>query len=144
MGIWITGLLVDGWLRALVLASLSAFAGVAFALGQGQAPAAWVYGGVAVWGLSFSGAPTLLQTALADAAGEGAEVAQSMLVTVFNLAFAASGVLGGVLLETTGAGALPRVVAALLVVGLVAAGAARAHGFKPGRRALAGAEPAQR
>jgi len=56
-------------------------------------------------------------------------------VTVFNLAFAASGVLGGVLLETTGAGALPRVVAALLAVGLLAAGAARTHGFRPGRRA---------
>ncbi len=134
-GIWITGLLVDRWLRALVLASLAAFAVVAWALGQGQAQAPWVFAGVAVWGLSFSGAPTLLQTALADAAGDGAEVAQSMLVTVFNLAFAASGVLGGVLLETTGAGALPRVVAALLAVGLLAAGAARTHGFRPGRRA---------
>lgn len=143
LGIWITGLLVDRWLRALVLASLAAFAAVALTLGQGVMAAAGVYAGVAVWGLSFSGAPTLLQTALADAAGEGAEVAQSMLVTVFNLAFAASGVLGGVLLETAGAGALPRVVAGVLAVGLLAAGAARAHGFRPGRRALAGAGAAR-
>jgi hypothetical protein len=35
-------------------------------------------------GLQFGGAPTL-QTALADAAGDGADVAQSALVTVFNL-----------------------------------------------------------
>ncbi len=137
-GIWITGLLVDRWLRALVLISLAAFALVSMGLGQGAVSAVWVYAGIAVWGLSFSGAPTLLQTALADAAGDGAEVAQSMLVTVFNLAFAASGVLGGVLLETAGAWALPRVVVVLLAAGLLAAGAARTHGFKPGRRTLAG------
>lgn len=137
-GIWITGLLVDRWLRALVLISLAAFALVSLGLGWGEVSAVWVYAGIAVWGLSFSGAPTLLQTALADAAGDGAEVAQSMLVTVFNLAFAASGVLGGVLLETAGAKALPRVVVVLLAAGLLAAGAARTHGFKPGRRTLAG------
>ncbi len=84
--------------------------------------------------MSFSGAPTLLQTALADAAGDGAEAAQSMLVTVFNLAFAASGVLGGVLLETLGAAAFPRVQLVLLLIALVVASAARKHGFKAGRR----------
>ncbi|MFY1005130.1 MFS transporter, partial [Escherichia coli] len=78
------------------------------AAGQGALPAGGVYVMLALWGLSFGGAPTLLQTALADAAGDGAEVAQSMLVTVFNLAFAAGGAMGGVLLETAGAGALPQ------------------------------------
>lgn len=133
-GIWITGLLVDRALRALVLASLGAFALVALALGQGVALAGWTYAGIALWGVSFGGAPTLLQTALADAAGEGAEVAQSMLVTVFNLAFAAGGAMGGVLLETAGAGALPRGILVVLLPGLYVAWCAKAHGFKPGRR----------
>jgi len=87
-----------------------------------------------VWGLSFGGAPTLLQTALADTAGDGADVAQSMLVTAFNLAFAASGVLGGLLLETLGPSAFPWVILGLLLIALVVASAAKPHGFKAGRR----------
>lgn len=133
-GIWMTGLLVDRWLRGLVLLSLGAFALVSLILGFGDTPTSVTFIGIAVWGLSFSGAPTLLQTALADAAGDGAEAAQSMLVTVFNLAFAASGVLGGVLLETLGAAAFPRVQLVLLLIALVVASAARKHGFKAGRR----------
>lgn len=84
-GIWITGALVDRCLRALTLLSLTAFAVAALVLGlSGGSPAA-VLLGIAVWGLTFGGAPTLLQTALADTAGDGTDVAQSMLVTVFNL-----------------------------------------------------------
>lgn len=134
LGIWLTGLLVDRWLRALVLISLGVFALVSLALGIGGTSPAVVYVCVAAWGLSFGGAPTLLQTALADAAGDGAEVAQSMLVTVFNLAFAGSGVIGGVLLETAGAAVFPWVLLALLLAGLAATWRARRHGFRPGRR----------
>ncbi|KHF77845.1 Major facilitator family transporter [Acinetobacter sp. neg1] len=39
-----------------------------------------------------------IATAIADNAGEGADVAQSMLVTVFNLAIAGGGLLGGIFL----------------------------------------------
>lgn len=135
IGIWITGMLVDRWLRTLVLTSLGAFAvaSLVLGLGFGGIPPVVVYLSVAVWGLSFSGAPTLLQTALADAAGEGADVAQSMLVTVFNLAFAGSGVLGGVLLETAGAAPFPWVLSVLLLTALFVAWRARAHGFTSGR-----------
>lgn len=136
-GIWMTGLLVDRGLRALVLASLGVFALVALALDLGWATGPAVFVAIALWGMSFGGAPTLLQTALADTAGEGAEVAQSMLVTVFNLAFAAGGALGGVLLETAGAQALPRGILALLGVAIAVACSARGHGFKPGRRRAA-------
>lgn len=134
-GIGITGAWVDRGLRRLVLGSLALFALVALALAHGALPTGAVYAVVALWGLSFGGAPTLLQTALADAAGEGAEVAQSMLVTVFNLAFAAGGAMGGVLLETAGADALPRSILVLLLLAWGVACWARAHGFKPGRRA---------
>ncbi|CAB3859633.1 hypothetical protein LMG1864_02196 [Achromobacter ruhlandii] len=136
-GIGFTGALVDRGLRRLVLGSLAAFALVALALGQGALPAGGVYVMLALWGLSFGGAPTLLQTALADAAGDGAEVAQSMLVTVFNLAFAAGGAMGGVLLETAGAGALPQAILALLLLAWGLAWRARTHGFRPGRRGAA-------
>ncbi|EPN66618.1 major facilitator family transporter, partial [Pseudomonas syringae pv. actinidiae ICMP 19096] len=68
-GIWVTGQLVDRHLRKTVLASLATFAAVSVFLGvfSGSAPA--VYVGVLIWGLTFGGAATLLQTALADSAG---------------------------------------------------------------------------
>jgi predicted MFS family arabinose efflux permease len=134
-GIWIVGLLVDRWLRASVLLSLAAFALTSVALGLGGASPAVVYAGVGVWGLTFGGAATLLQTALADNAGDGADVAQSMCVTVWNLAIAGGGVIGGVLLQTRGPGSFPWALLALVLIGLLVAWVSRRHGFKPGRRA---------
>lgn len=43
---------------------------------------------VALWGLTFGGGATLLQTALADAAGEGVDLAQALNTTVWNLPMA--------------------------------------------------------
>ncbi|WP_228720322.1 hypothetical protein [Acinetobacter portensis] len=43
-----------------------------------------------------------MQTAIAGTVGEDADVAQSMLVTVFNLAVAGGGLLGGLLLQKIG------------------------------------------
>ena len=90
---------------------------------------------MALWGLSFGGAPTLLQTAIADTAGEHSDVAQSMLVTIFNLAIACGGVLGGILLDTAGAGSFAWTVAAVAALALLAAWQARTHGFRAGHRA---------
>jgi predicted MFS family arabinose efflux permease len=134
VGIWITGVLVDRWLRTLVLASLGAFAAAAAALGiDGTLPVV-VYLAVATWGLTFGGAATLLQTASADSAGEGADTAQSMIVTVWNGAIAGGGLLGGILLDTTGVGPMAWVLLVLLLTGLFAAWRSSTHAFKPGRR----------
>ncbi|WP_460428282.1 MFS transporter [Azotobacter armeniacus] len=135
LGIWGVGLLIDRWLRALVLLSLAGFAMVSLALGLAGTLPAVVYSGVAVWGLTFGGAATLLQTASADAAGEGADVAQSMIVTAWNLAIAGGGVLGGLLLETAGVASFPWVLLALLAPALLCAKVAKAYGFRPGSRA---------
>jgi predicted MFS family arabinose efflux permease len=97
-----------------------------------------IYLGVAVWGLSFGGAATLLQTALADAAGEGADVALSLNVVAWNSAIAGSGVLGGVLLDTWGVAAFAWAMLVLVGVALSIAWTARAHGFKPGKRSADG------
>lgn len=129
-GLWMIGTLIDGRLRSLVLLSLTAFTLVAFTLGLGGLPVSPIYISIVLWGMSFGGAPTLLQTALADVAGDGADIAQSMLVTVFNLAFAGSGVIGGVLLETWGASAIPWVTLALLLPGLLIVSIAKRHAFR--------------
>ncbi|KPZ10919.1 MFS transporter [Pseudomonas syringae group genomosp. 3] len=137
-GIWVTGRLVDRHLRKTVLASLATFSAVSVFLGvfSGSAPA--VYVGVFIWGLTFGGAATLLQTALADSAGEGADVALSMNVVVWNSAIAGGGLLGGVLLGHWGVGVFPWVLLVLSVLSLVIALRAPVHGFARGSRLLAG------
>ncbi|MGU9855297.1 MFS transporter [Pseudomonas sp. LF245] len=133
-GIWLTARLVEPLLRNTVLASLATFAAVSVALGLlGNLPQV-IYLGVAVWGLSFGGAATLLQTALADAAGEGADVALSLNVVAWNSAIAASGVAGGVLLETWGVTSFPWAMLLLIALAFALAWGARSHGFKPGAR----------
>jgi predicted MFS family arabinose efflux permease len=137
VGIWITGALIDRWLRALVLSSLAVFAVASVALAVDGASPPVVYFAVASWGLTFGGAATLLQTASADAAGDGADTAQSMIVTVWNGAIAGGGLIGGILLDTAGVGAMAWVLLALLLVALAIAWRSSAHAFKPGRRAQA-------
>lgn len=134
LGIWITGRLVDHALRNAVLASLIIFAGIALMLAMVGTQPNVVWAAVFIWGLSFGGAATLLQTALADSAGPGADVALSMNVVAWNSAIAGAGIFGGVLLQYAGAGALPWAVIALVGIALVIAWNAHAHGFRPGQR----------
>jgi len=133
-GIGVTARLVEPLLRNTVLVSLTAFAAVSVLLGLlGNVPQV-IYLGVAVWGLSFGGAATLLQTALADAAGDGADVALSLNVVAWNSAIAGSGVVGGVLLDTWGVAAFAWAMLLLVGVAFAIAWAASAHGFRPGAR----------
>lgn len=128
-GIWIVGMLVDRHLRALTLASTALFGAAALALGLANEVPLVVYTAVAVWGVAFGGAATLFQTALAKAAGDAADVAQSMLVTAWNTAIAGGGIIGGALLGQWGVGAFAPALLVLLVTTLVVVWAARRHGF---------------
>ena len=130
LGIWITGALIDRWLRELVLASVALFGLAALALGLAGSVPAVIYGAVAAWGLAFGGAGTLFQTASAKAAGKAADVAQSMLVTTWNLAIAGGGILGGLLLSGFGVAPFPWVLAALLIATFAVVWAAKRHGFR--------------
>ncbi|VWB25757.1 MFS transporter [Burkholderia lata] len=128
VGIALTGAWIGAAQRRLTLASIAMFAIAAAMLGAGSGMMI-VYAGVALWGLAFGGAPTLFQTATANAAGDAADVAQSMLVTVWNLAIAGGGIAGGMLLGATGAGAIPWVLVVLLAAAWVGAWRARRHAF---------------
>lgn len=129
VGIWLTGALIDRWLRTLVLASTAVFGVAMLALGLGSEHPGVVYAGVAFWGLAFGGGATLFQTATAQTAGASADVAQSMLVTAWNLAMAAGGVGGGLLLGAFGPAALPWTPCLLLMPAFWVAWRARTHGF---------------
>ncbi|AOR61677.1 MFS transporter [Pectobacterium parmentieri] len=133
-GIGIIGVLIDRHLRALTLACSALFCLSALALGVAGDVQAVVYTAVAIWGLAFGGAATLFQTAVVRTAGEGADVAQSMLVTVWNMAIAGGGIIGGVLLERLGVAAFSPVLLVLLLIALVVVWPARQHGFPATRR----------
>ncbi|WP_092038832.1 MFS transporter [Methylobacterium pseudosasicola] len=134
VGIWATGVLVDRHLRALTLLSLAAFSAAALLLALSHGSPVLVLVGVVIWGLTFGGAPTLLQTALADSAGEQADVAQSIFVTVFNLAVAGGGVAGGLVVNWAGADRLPWTLLPLTVLALATTWRATSHGFRVGGR----------
>jgi predicted MFS family arabinose efflux permease len=134
LGIAVTGRLVDAHLRSAVLLSLATFAAVSVLFGLLSTSPVAICVGVFIWGLTFGGAATLLQTALADAAGTGADVALSMNVVVWNSAIAAAGLAGGVLLDQIGVGAFPWVLLALVLLSLGIASRARQSGFPEGAR----------
>ena len=123
LSIWLAGVLIDRWLRPLLLISCALFGLVALALAFWMNLPAAIYLAVALWGLAFGGLPALLQTALAKSAGESADPAQSMLVTVWNLGIAGGGLAGGVLLQGWGVAAFPWAVVLLMLWAL--AGASR-------------------
>ncbi|MFS7306614.1 MFS transporter [Rahnella inusitata] len=133
-GIAFTGLQVDKRLRKTLLASLALFALISLGLAlDGHSPL-MVTLCVAIWGLTFGGAATLLQTAIADATGEQGDMAQSLVVVSWNLAIAGGGLSGGILLNTAGVGIFPWTMLALLLAALIIAWCAKRHGFKPGAR----------
>lgn len=134
IGIWIVGILVDHYLRAAVLFSLATFAVISVVFIRFSGIPAAIYTGVVIWGLTFGGAATLLQTALADAAGSGSDVALSMNVVAWNSAIAGGGLLGGVMLGAWGIGSLPWALLLFLTLAFVIAWTARTHGFRPGPR----------
>ncbi|MCR8632299.1 MFS transporter [Paenibacillus radicis (ex Xue et al. 2023)] len=134
VGIWVIGVLIDRKLRPLVIISLTAFALVSVVLGISSSQPVVIYLVVVVWGLTFGGAATLLQTAVAEAAGESANVAQSMLVTAWNLAIGGGGVIGGILIETLGVSSFPWALFILLILALLVAWRSREHGFPSKRR----------
>ncbi len=134
VSIWIVGLLIDRKLRLLTLLSLLGFALVSAALWAGGTSVPVVYAAVALWGLTFGGAATLLQTAQANASGEeGVDIVMPINTTVWNLAIAGGGIVGGALLELIGVQSFPAVLLILLLIAWIIAWSAKRHGF-PGKR----------
>ncbi|WP_028591532.1 MFS transporter [Paenibacillus massiliensis] len=129
VGIWVIGILIDRFLRMLVLISITGFALASVALGIGMNQPVIIMLAITAWGLTFGGAATLLQTAIAQAGGKSADIAQSMLVTAWNVAIGGGGIIGGFLLELLGARFLPGALIILLLLSLLAAWQAKKHGF---------------
>ncbi|GHJ99903.1 MFS transporter [Streptomyces sp. NPDC003753] len=134
LSIWIVGAQIHHRLRVLTIASSLLVAVAAAALAVLADHTALVYVAAVLWGLGWGGVPTLLQTAAGDAGGESAaDAAQAMLVTLWNVAMAGGGVIGGVLLDLSGSDSLPWSVLLLMLPVIAVILLARSHGF-PAKR----------
>lgn len=131
VGIWIIGVFIERILRTLVLISLAGFGLASLALGIGISQPTIIYIAVALWGLTFGGAATLTQTAIADNAKKGADIAQSMLVTVWNLAIGGGSAIGAILMESFDVSTFPWVMFILILLGFLVAFRANVFGFPP-------------
>lgn len=128
-GIWVAGVFVDHSLRGLTIASMLLVAGAATLLVTTTGHPVIVYTAVTLWGLGCGGIPTLLQTAVGEAGADQADAAQAMLVTVWNIANAGAGGIGGLLLDTLGVSSLTYCVLFLLTSAVSTVTAAHVHGF---------------
>lgn len=126
ISIWIVGTYIDRKLRMLTIVGIILIAVAAMILAVLAQSPMMVYVAVALWGLGWGGVPTLLQTAVTDAGGDPA---QAMLVTLWNVAMAGGGIVGGILLSMLGFSAFPWSVLLILVPVLLIVLVARAHGF---------------
>ncbi|MFE6766297.1 MFS transporter [Streptomyces sp. NPDC057689] len=132
LSIWCVGRLVDRRPRVLMVAGAALFTLATSALAlTGAHPVVWA--AAVLWGLGWGGAPTLLQTAAGRAASRhgaaAADTAQAVLVTLWNAAMALGGVIGGVLLDRSGAGAVAATAAVLGAVALIVVAVGRRHAF---------------
>ncbi|SFM40966.1 MFS transporter [Pelosinus propionicus] len=128
--IFIVGSLIDRWLRFLVLSSIAVFTidSVLFGINGGNAIV--IYIGVIMWGLTFGGAATLLQTALAETVkDEAVDMVMSINTTVWNLAIASGALTGGILLKTIGPSSFSGAMFVLLLLALFTALKSKQHGF---------------
>ncbi|MGV0397752.1 MFS transporter, partial [Corynebacterium suicordis] len=134
LGITAAGAIIDRALRATVLSVLTLMAVASLALANPMLGTWVVSFAIALWGFSFGGAPALLQTALADRAGEHTDAAQSVFVTVFNLAVASGGIIGGAMLSAASSTSVLAWVAVVLVLAAFMMAILSRKAFSPGRR----------
>ncbi len=92
-----------------------------------------VFIAIVLWGVAFGGAAAQLQTAISEASGNNADVANSTLGVAFNLAIFAAGVTGAMIIGAYGGQMLPFVMVVLALIGLVIALAGRRAAFPAGR-----------
>jgi predicted MFS family arabinose efflux permease len=129
-GIWIVGLFIDRWLRLLALVSIFVFLLDSILFGIYINNLIAIYVCTAIWGLTFGGSSTLLSTALANTVpDEGVDIAMSISTTVWNLAIAGGGFVGGILLKSFGATSFIKVLFILLILAFLVAYMSKKHGF---------------
>lgn len=117
VSIVLTGIWIDQHLRRLAVVSLGSFVIVAVLLAIVH-DALWTNILVGLWGLSFGGAATLLQTALGQRVNNDAlDLVMSLNATVWNISIAGAGMIGGLLVQGGDVILIPWLVAIMAGLG---------------------------
>jgi len=116
VGIFITGKLIDGYLRMTLLAAVVLQGISMFVIGMAGHIPQVLYISTILWGISFGGLPSLLQTATINAAKGSPEVGSSMTVTVYNIGVFSGSFMGGLILDFASAGTLTWTSQALIII----------------------------
>ncbi|MBO1907772.1 MFS transporter [Microvirga sp. 3-52] len=116
--IGVVGTMIDRWLRPLIMIGLGLFLLAALVLTIATGSSLLVYAAAAIWGLAFGGFGPLIQTATLRSAGDAADVATSMIVTLWNVGIAGGAIGGGLVLDHLGSGMLPWSLLVLLIPAL--------------------------
>ncbi|WP_051464800.1 MFS transporter [Carnimonas nigrificans] len=120
VGIALTTVYIDRFHNVLACAALAVFVVAALVTFLMASHLFIVFGCVALWGLAFGGAPTLLIKYLSDMAGSQIDFAQAAFATVFNGAIFAGSLVGGAALNLAGAGVEPLLQALLALLAALA------------------------
>ena len=117
LGNVLSGLTVDRHLglALVVIPLIIAAAIIGFSLSTGSV--ALVFAATAVWGVGFGAIRTMSQTWVSRAEPNRVEAAGGLFVATFQFAIALGAALGGLLLDTTGAGAVYLVGGIAVLVG---------------------------
>lgn len=145
ISIWLTGRHIDRHLRIIAMAAAALFSLAAIGLATAP-PTALIWALVILWGLSWGGVPTVLQTAAPRAASRlnsaATDTAQAILVTLWNAAMAVGGLPGGIVLAGQSVAAIPATAALFVGASLVVIVAAHRYGCPARSAAAAGDDTA--
>jgi predicted MFS family arabinose efflux permease len=97
-GVVVTGALLDRHPRLLLHLSALFFVVTGVILYVGRTSTVAILIAAVLWGITFGGASTQLQSALTIAGGQNADVASSFLPVAFNVAIFIAGIVGAFLL----------------------------------------------
>lgn len=138
IGLVIAGAVTDRFPRAGLAVAIAMVAVAVTVIGVFPHVTWLLIGAIFVWGVSFGGIPTILQTRLLHTASiRLRDVAAAYLTTSFNIAIGAGAFIGAVLLGWVSITALPFVDVAIIVIGFVFVLVAEAWLRRRDARALA-------
>jgi len=131
ISIFIIGATIDKYLRKLAIFSLGLFALDALTFTLAINSVMTLNLEVALWGLSFGGAATILQTALGEAVEEHElDIVMSINATIWNISIALGAVVGGVLLDKVGVNGFPWVILVMSLIALLIVWRSKRYSFK--------------
>ncbi|MBS7234091.1 MFS transporter [Flavobacterium psychroterrae] len=101
-GILVTGKFIDQYLRKTLLVSMILGAISLLIIGVAGDFTLIIYISIVIWGYSFGGLPSLLQTATIRTTMGAYELGSSMTVTVYNIGVFSGGIIGGLIVDSAG------------------------------------------